>query len=193
MGLVINALKSVSKTLSKLSRPYFSLEENELKFKIDSENFYKFPITNIDTKTRHDPYVFEAYTLKADNLHIEYIHTENDVSWNGQALSFFKDLLKESLKIKSLDLLEKKEFSHYEFLVYKIDYYFIVNIIYIYELNKEVFIIDTKGELYENLLKFFDKTYEYRFEKKAIDFKNLNVSLAKNNAMKNYFNLQSSD
>jgi hypothetical protein len=31
MGLVIDTLKSFSKTLSKLSRPYFSLEENELK------------------------------------------------------------------------------------------------------------------------------------------------------------------
>ena len=97
MGMVINALKSIFKTISKLSRPYFSLEENELKFKIDSDNFYKFPITNIETKTRYDSYVLEAYTLKADNLHIEYIHTADDISWNGQALSFFKDLLKESL------------------------------------------------------------------------------------------------
>jgi hypothetical protein len=193
MGLVIDTLKSFSKTLSKLSRPYFSLEENELKFKIDSENFYKFPITNIETKTRHDSYVLEAYTLKADNLHVEYIHTQNDVSWNGQALSFFKDLLKENLKIKSLDLLEKREFSHYEFLVYKIDYQYIVNVIYIYEINKEVFIIDTKGELYENLLNFFDKTYLYKFEKNPIDYKNLNISLVKNNAMKSYFNFQSGD
>ena len=189
MGMVINALKSIFKTISKLSRPYFSLEENELKFKIDSDNFYKFPITNIETKTRYDSYVLEAYTLKADNLHIEYIHTADDVSWNGQALSFFKDLLKESIKAKNMELLEQKEFGHYEFLVYKIDDYFILNLIYIYEINKEVFILDTKGELYENLLKNFDKTYVYYFEKKPIDFVNLNLSLVKNNAMKSYFNL----
>lgn len=193
MGFVIDALKSFSKTLSKLSRPYFSIEENELKFKIDSENFYKFPITNIETKTRHDSYVLEAYTLSADNLYIEYIHTPSDISWNGQALSFYKDLFKDSLKIKSLDLIEKREFSHYEFLVYKIDYKFIVNVIYIYEINKDIFIIDIKGELYENLLKIFDKTYEYRFEKNPIDYKNLNFSLVKNNAMKSYFNFQSGD
>ena len=136
MGMVINALKSIFKTISKLSRPYFSLEENELKFKIDSDNFYKFPITNIETKTRYDSYVLEAYTLKADNLHIEYIHTADDISWNGQALSFFKDLLKESLKARKMKILEQKEFGHYEFLVYKIDDYFILNLIYIYEVNK---------------------------------------------------------
>ena len=193
MGMIIDAFDSFFKTIKKLSRPYFSLEENELKFKIDSDTFYIFPITNIETKTRFDSYVLDAYTLKADNLHVEYIHTADDISWNGQALSFFKDLLKESIKAKSMELLEQKEFGHYEFLVYKIDNNFTLNIIYIYEVNKEVFIVDTKGELYENLLKNFDKTYEYNFERKEINSIDLNFSLVKNNTMKSYFALQSGD
>lgn len=191
MGIIVDFFKSLFKTIKKLSRPYFSLEENELKFKIDSDNFYKFPVLNMETKTRYDSYVLEAYTLKANNLHVEYIHTDNDVSWNGQAFSFFKDLLKENIKAKSMDLLEKKEFRHYEFLVYKINGQYVLNLIYIYEINKEVFIVDTKGELYENLLKNFDKTYVYKFEKNQIDFMDLNLSLVKNNAMKSYFNLHS--
>ncbi len=191
MGIIVDSFKSLFKTIKKLSRPYFSLEENELKFKIDSDTFYKFPVLNMETKTRYDSYVLEAYTLKANNLHVEYIHTDNDVSWNGQAFSFFKDLLKENIKAKSMDLLEKKEFRHYEFLVYKINGQYILNLIYIYEINKEVFIVDTKGELYENLLKNFDKTYVYKFEKNQIDFMDLNLSLVKNNAMKSYFNLHS--
>ena len=193
MGMIIDAFNSFFKTIQKLSRPCFILEENELKFKIDLDTFYKFPILNMETKTRYDSYILEAYTLKADNLHIEYIHTADDISWNGQALSFFKDLLKESIKAKNMELLEQKEFGHYEFLVYKIDDYFILNIIYIYEVNKEVFIVDTKGELYENLLKNFDKTYEYKFEKRPMDFRKLNFSLVKNNAMKSYFALHSGD
>ncbi|QKF67662.1 hypothetical protein AVENP_2134 [Arcobacter venerupis] len=193
MGLFLDTFTSVFKSIKKLSRPYFSLEENDLKFKIDTDTFYKFPIQNVETKTRYDSYVLEAYTLKADNLHIEYIHTEDDISWNGQALSFFKDLLKDNIKAKSMELLEQIEFSHYEFLVYKINDYFILNIIYIYEIDKEIFIIDTKGELYENLLKNFHKTYEYKFERKPIDFESLNLSLVKNNAMKSYFTLQSGD
>ena len=193
MGIIVDSFKSLFKTIKKLSRPYFSLEENELKFKIDSDTFYIFPITNIETKTRFDSYVLDAYTLKADNLHLEYIHTADDISWNGQALSFFKDLLKETIKAKSMELLEQKEFGHYEFLVYKINNNFILNIIYIYEVNKEVFIVDTKGELYENLLKNFDKTYEYNFERKEINSIDLNFSLVKNNTMKSYFALQSGD
>ncbi len=193
MGVIVDIFDSFFKTIKKLSRPYFSLEENELKFKIDSDNFYKFPVLNIETKTRYDSYVLDAYTLKADNIHVEYIHTDDDVSWNGQALSFFKDLLKESLKAKKIEILEEKEFGHYEFLVFKIDDYFILNLIYIYEINKEVFIVDTKGELYENLLKNFDKTYAYNFEKNSINFENLNFSLVKNNAMKSYFTFHSAD
>lgn len=190
MGMLIDTFKSFFKTISKLSRPYFSLEENHLKFKIDIDTFYSFPISNIEMKTRYDSYILEAYTLKADNIYIEYIHTQNDVSWNAQALSSFKDLLKDKIKAKSMDLLEKKEFGHYEFFVYKIDYNFVLNLIYIYEINKEIFILDTDGQLYEDLLKNFDKTYVYKFDKKPIVFTDLNLSLVRSNAIKNYFSLQ---
>ena len=187
MGLIVDGFKSVFKSLKKLSRPYFTLEENELKFKIDSDNFYSFPITNIEIKTRHDPYVLEAYTLTLKDLHIEYIHTDTDVFWNAQALSLFKDLLKNNLKFRTMELLETKEFSHYEFLVYKINNDYLLNIIYIYEIDKEVFIVDLKGELFENLLKNFDKNYVYNFEKNRNTSLDLNVSLVKNNALNSYF------
>ncbi|CAM3890758.1 hypothetical protein [Arcobacter cloacae] len=191
MGMVKDALKSVFKTITILSRPYFSLEENELKFKIDSDNFYKYPISNVETKTRHDSYVLEAYTLKTKDLFIEYIHIDSDVSWNSQALGSFISLLKENLKIRNMDLLEKKEFNHYEFLTYKIDGNYILNIIYIYEINKDVFIIDKQSELYENLLKNFQKDYKYTLEKNSNLNLDINVSLVKNNAMRSYFGISS--
>ncbi len=50
MGIIVDSFKSLFKTIKKLSRPYFNLEENELKFKIDSDNFYKFPVLNMETK-----------------------------------------------------------------------------------------------------------------------------------------------
>ncbi|NCB13147.1 MAG: hypothetical protein EOM78_16110 [Erysipelotrichia bacterium] len=191
MGIIIDTLKSVFKTITKLSRPYFSLEENELKFKIDSDNFYKYPISNVETKTRHDSYVLEAYTLKTKDLFMEYIHIDSDVSWNSQALGSFISLLKENLKIRNMDLLEKKEFNHYEFLTYKIDDNYILNIIYIYEINKDIFIIDKQSELYENLLKNFQKDYKYTLEKNSNLNLDINVSLVKNNAMRSYFGIRS--
>lgn len=187
MGMIIDALKSVFKSLKKLSRPYFSLEENELKFKIDSDNFYLFPISNIEIKTRYDSYVLDAYTMTSNQVYVEYIHTDMDVSWNGQALSFFTSLLKYDLKIKAMTLLEKKEFNHYEFLTYKIDDKYILNLIYIYEMSKEVFIIDLRSELYENLLRNFEKDYKYKFDKNEELSLDLNTSIVKNNAIYGYF------
>lgn len=191
MGVVIDFFKSIFKTLKKLSRPYFSLEETELKFKIDSDHFYNFPISNIDIKTRHDPYVLDAYTLQLKDIYVEYIHLDNDVSWNGEAFTLFTNLLKNTLKFRTMDLLEEKEFSAYKFVVYRINNEYNLNLIYIYEVNKEVFIIDQKAELYEGLLKNFDKNYVYNFEKNKNFSLNFNLSLVKNNGMNDYFSYDS--
>ena len=187
MGIIVDAFKSLFKTITKLSRPYFTLEENQLKFKIESDNFYYFPISNIETKTRHDPYVLEAFTLTAKQLYLEYIHTDMDVSWNGQAFSFFISLLKRDIRAKSMDLLEKKEFNHYDLMVYKIDNSYILNLIYIYELDKEIFIVDLKGNLYEGLLKNFEKDYKYEVERNKKLNLTLNTSVVRNNAIQGYF------
>ena len=192
VGAIFEGLKMIFKTITKLSRPYVSLEENDLKFKIDSDNTFKYTLSNIDTKTRHDPYIIDAYTLSANEIYLEYIHTDIDVSWNGQALSFFISLLKDNIKAKKFDLLEKEEFSHYEFLTYKVDNSYFLNVIYIYEVSKEVFIVDKKAELYEKLLKNFKKDYVYRFEKNSNNIPKIeNLSLVKNNAMNSYFAISS--
>lgn len=192
VGAIFEGLKIIFKTITKLSRPYVSLEENDLKFKIDSDNTFKYTLSNIDTKTRHDPYIIDAYTLSANEIYLEYIHTDIDVSWNGQALSFFISLLKDNIKAKNFDLVEKEEFSHYEFLTYKVDNSYFLNVIYIYEVSKEVFIVDKKAELYEKLLKNFKKDYVYRFEKNSNNIPKIeNLSLVKNNAMNSYFAISS--
>lgn len=192
VGAIFEGLKMIFKTITKLSRPYVSLEENDLKFKIDSDNTFKYTLSNIDTKTRHDPYIIDAYTLSANEIYLEYIHTDIDVSWNGQALSFFISLLKDNIKAKNFDLVEKEEFSHYEFLTYKVDNSYFLNIIYIYEVSKEVFIVDKKAGLYEKLLKNFKKDYVYRFEKDSNNIPKIeNLSLVKNNAMNSYFAISS--
>ncbi|MFW2568339.1 hypothetical protein [Aliarcobacter butzleri] len=192
VGAIFEGLKMIFKTITKLSRPYVSLEENDLKFKIDSDNTFKYTLSNIDTKTRHDPYIIDAYTLSANEIYLEYIHTDIDVSWNGQALSFFISLLKDNIKAKNFDLVEKEEFSHYEFLTYKVDNSYFLNVIYIYEVSKDVFIVDKKAELYEKLLKNFKKDYVYRFEKDSNNIPKIeNLSLVKNNAMNSYFAISS--
>ena len=86
---IFDLFKFIFKKVTKLSIPYFSVEENDLKFKISTDSYYKYTLYNIVIKVRHDPYVYEAYTLKANNIFIEYIHTLNDVMWNSQPFSYF--------------------------------------------------------------------------------------------------------
>lgn len=191
MGIIFDSLKTVVKKITKLSRPYFALEENQIKFKIDSEIFYNYPIENIEIKTRHDSYVIDAYTLNSDELYIEYIQTDHDVTWNGLALPYFINLLKTNLRIKDMQQLEKKEFNHYEFYTYKVDEEYILNIIHIYEVDKEIFIVDKKANLYEDLLKNFEKNYNYKYEKNMDISMYMNFSLVRNNAMNSYFSLSS--
>ena len=189
---IFDLFKFIFKKVTKLSIPYFSVEENDLKFKISTDSYYKYTLYNIVIKVRHDPYVYEAYTLKANNIFIEYIHTLNDVMWNSQPFSYFLNLLKDELKVDSFENLEKKQHNHYEFNIYRVNNEFNLYLIYIYEMNKEIFIIDKKGLLFEKLIQNFDKTILVEYQNKDILDLNLNFSLVKNNGLRNYFKLASS-
>ena len=130
--------------------------------------------------------------LKSDYIFLEYIYTYSDVIWNFQAFSSFLNLLKDELKVDSFENLEKKQYHHYEFNIYRVNNEFNLYLIYIYEMNKEIFIVDSKGELYENLLRNFEKSYSCNFEKNENNHFDLNISLVKKNALYNYFKLASS-
>ena len=189
---LFEGLKFAFKKVTKLSIPYFSLEENDIKLKISTDHFYKHTLYNIEMKTRHDSYVYEAYTIKSDNIFLEYIHTYEDVAWNTDAFSSFLSLLIGALQSSSFENIEKKSFTHYDFYIYRVNSSFNIFLISLYEMDKNLFIVDFKGDLYKNLMLNFDKSYKFSYENSA-DLKfDINISLVKNNAMNNYFKLASS-
>ena len=192
MGFITNSLKSIVKKFTKLSRPVFNFEENILKFKINSEQFYTYELEDFDIKTRHDPYTLQAYTLKSQNLFIEYIQTDIDVAWNALPSSLYIDLVKQKLNLKSMEVLEKYEFKNYEFITFKLDEHYILNFIYIYETNKDVFILDINSKLYVNLLKNFIKSYTYEHDKNCEDSVDFNFSITRENNLNNYFSYDGS-
>lgn len=187
MGFITRTLKTIVKSIVKLSRPIFSFEDNNLKFKVNPEHFYSFNLDNYETKTKHDSYAVEAYTIKSDNLFIEYIHTLSDVQWRGLPSSLYIEFLKDKLGFNKMDILEKKEYENFDFYTFKIDNHFILNFIYIYEQNKDTFILDIKSELYENLLRNFDKEYKYKFEQNKEDVLDIDISIVNENNFFNYF------
>ena len=187
MGFITRTLKTIVKSIVKLSRPVFNFEDNKLSFKVNPEHFYSFNLNNYETKTRHDSYTIEAYTIKSDNLFIEYVHIDSDVQWRGLPSSLYIEFLKDRLGFKKMDILEKKEYKNFDFYTFKIDEHFILNFIYIYEVNKDVFILDIKSELYENLLRNFDKNYKYKFEQNDENSLDIDISIVNENNFFNYF------
>lgn len=191
MSVVKSVLKSILKSLFNVSRPTFIFENNELRFKINSDKFYIHPLDNYETKTRHDSYIIDAYTILSDDIFVEYIHTDDDVTWNGLAHKLFLDLLRMKLKVKSYEIYEEVEFGNYTLMTIKFGDN-IINIVHIYEVNKEIFIIDKNGIFYDKLYKSFDETYVNTFEKTNNKNLNINISIVKENAFFDYFSLDPS-
>ncbi len=165
----------------------FTFENNQLKFLIGADSFYLYDLGQYDMKTRHDPYAIEAYTLKNSDIHLEFIKTDVSASWRGQPRSFYEGLLKEKLNLKSMELLERFEIDRYEFSTFKIDDSFIFHFIYVWENQKNTFIIDTQGKLYKELLLKLKNDYIYTFSGATKGNVNFDISLVKNNAFEYYF------
>lgn len=183
----MNFFKKVLKSIAKASLPIFNFDENELKFQIDSNEMLDCPLGNFDFKTRHDPYTIEAYTIKNQELFLEHIRLDSNCIWNTDAFGAYKSFFKDKLKLKSMQLAEEHQFENYTFATYKIDNQFFIHLIHIYEMHKDTFIVDCKGNLYTKLLTALKEsfTYEYAHEEKGeINFE---ISMTKENAFASYF------
>lgn len=183
--------KKIMKSILQASIPPFVFENNQLNFHLSNEDTISYDLGTYDLKTRHDPYSFEAYTLKNSDIHLEYIKLDINASWNGLSRSFYESLLKEKLKLKSMDVLKREEFGHFEFTTYKINDSFILHLIFIWEVQKDIFIIDTKGELFKDLLTHLKDDYVYEYDNEEKGSINFDISLVKNNAFHSYFNQSS--
>lgn len=180
--------QKIFSSLSKMSRPIFSFDEhsNQLSFKLSNDERFRYDLEPYEIKTRHDSYAIHAYTLKTESLYLEYINLDSFSSWNGLSRSLYEKLLKEKLKVK-LEILERVELDHYEFSTYKVDEQFVLHLIFIWETDKDILILDTKGELYKGLLKSLKNTYTYKFDDEEKGKVNFDISLVKENSIKQYF------
>jgi len=179
--------KNLLNTIAKAARPIYTFKDNNLLFKISSDEIHTYFLDKYDLKTRHDPYVFEAYTLSSKDIFLEYIKVDSDTSWNGSAINFYESFFKDELKIKTLKTLEDEEVDTYVFKVFEVNEQFILFFIYIYEVNKDIFIIDSKGDLYKNLISKKIKDYAFKYEESLKGEINFDISLVKKNSVEEFF------
>lgn len=181
--------QKIISAIANASMPIYKFENNQIAFKTESEEYIKYDLDVYDVKTRHDPFVVEAYTINNDEIFLEYVKTDTNIIWNGQALSLYEDFFKQKLQIKEFETLESKDISNYTFKVKKVDDSFILHIIYIWAANTDVFILDMKGDLYKKLLSEFEKGYSYKYDNEEKAHVNFNISLVKENCMQGFFNV----
>ncbi len=188
----MNFFKKILNSINQMSSPIFSFDADlsVLSFILPNDEKFDFTLENYDVKTRHDPYVYEAYTFNNQDIFFEYIHLDPVCSWNGLSRGYFIDLLK-SLINDELELEERFEFKHYEFSTYNSHSHGYIHIIYIWDVTKEVFLIDKKGILYKNFLGLLKSDYEYKYNDKKIYDLDIEISLVKRNSLNNYFNASS--
>lgn len=185
--------QKIANFIAKASIPTFKFENNQLSFKLKNEEFYNYDINNYEIKTRHDSYVLEAYTLFTQDIFLEYIRLDSSAAWRGQALSLYEGFFKIKLQIKDLSVIEKKEIGNYTFKIYKVDENFILHMIYVSTAISDIMIVDTKGELYKNLLFRLDGKYIYKYENEEKGSVNFNISMVKENAIRRFFYVEESD
>ena len=185
MGFFSNLIN----TVVKASQPTFSFKDNYLIFKISKNNFYTYNLNKYELKRRQDSCVSNAYTIKSDEVFVEYIKLSKNASWNGSSLIFFESLFKNELKIKKLKILEEYEVNNYVLKTYEINENFVCFYIYIFNSSQDVFIIDTNGNLYKNILKRIKSDYVYNYEDKLKGSINFDISLVKKNTLKDYFSI----
>ncbi len=175
--------------IARASIPIFKFENNYLFFKLKNDEFYKYELKKYDVKTRHDPFILEAYTLNTKDIFLEYIRVDQNTFWNGQAFSLYEDFFKEKLDISSFETIEKKEVENYTFETKRVNESFVLHMIYIYMVNIDIIIVDMKGELYKNLLFRLDRNYLYKFNEEEKGEVNFNISLVKENCTRSFFNV----
>lgn len=185
----MNFLKKIFSTIAKASKPKFVVDSNNLNFLLDSNEYFSYEIDNYNSRTRHSPYVSEAYTLSNNEIFIEAVKLQIDASWNGHARSVYEGFFKEELKINKMEILKRDEFGSYEFTTYKINDSFIIHLIYIWSAKKNIFIFDAKGKLFTALLKELNKDYEYKYDSLEKGEINFDISIVKVNSFKSYFGM----
>lgn len=173
VALVFTACTSTSLDKVSLSSTKISLENKNI-------------IHTFNDCTDFSYYVNEQ-NKKYGKLFIEYIDLNSSCKWNGFQRGFFEELFKATLKIKSMKIVEQLDFENFEFTIYLINEKEYLNLIYNYEVFKDVFILDYSGKLSQEYIQKFNNSYKSKYLNKSRFSKEYNKSLVKMAIFNGYF------
>ncbi len=148
----------------------------------------------MDVENLYDPSVQNGHKIVGVNenlgtLYIEAIRLRHDQQWNCSAGSAFDSFIKEQFKNSELQYIDSFEDDFAKFTKYKLDYENEFGMIW-FSLNQyEVFIIDSKGKLFNDLLEIYDvKNKDFPIKDMTSELPlNISGSLTATNIKEDYF------
>jgi len=158
-------LNSIFNKIKSATRERFILnkETNSIQILLDSshEQYFTLTFDSINIRTPHDPNIFRSTVIDANNadlgeLYIEVIELDQQHDWNGSAGSCFDTFIKQEFSSSKFEFIKSFDDDFTKFTKYLVDDKYEVGLIW-FSLNKQdVFIFDTKGKLFNDLLKIYD-------------------------------------
>lgn len=179
--------RKILKFIVNASIPIYKFQDNAIFFKTELDDYFKYELGKYDIKTRHDPFVVEAYTIRNKDIFLEYIKADENATWRDDPLDMFQTFIQKKMFIKDFKVVEDIKISNYTFRTYLADNSFAIHLIHINSGLYDVMIVGTKGNLYRGLLSELDSSYKYKFydeQKVDIDF---NISMVKDNWKERFF------
>ncbi len=155
---IFNKIKSATRERFILNK-----ETNSIQILLDSshEQYFTLTFDTMNIKTPHDPNIFRSTVIDANNadlgeLYIEVIQLDQQHDWNASAGSCFDIFIKQEFSSSKFEFIKSFDDDFAKFTKYLVDDKYEVGLIW-FSLNKQdVFIFDTKGKLFNDLLKIYD-------------------------------------
>jgi len=162
---IISSLKQASRKRVELNK-----QTNTLQLLLDtsSEEYFTLSFKSMKIQELYDPSILDAYSLECTSdtlgsLYIEVIRLKRDHQWRANPSSAFDQLIKHTFRSSELRFVDSFEDGFSKLSRYKVDHTHDIATIW-FSLNQyEVFILDTKGQLFNDLLNIYDTKNETLF------------------------------
>lgn len=189
-GKILNSIKHASREKFILNK-----NNNSTQILLDSnhEQYFTLTFENMNVTRPTDSNVTNAYRIDANSkklgdIYLESIEIDNIKSWNMSAGSAFDRFLKKELHSYKLEYISSFENNTCNLKRYTIDNNFDIGIIWFTLNSIELFIVDQKGTLFNDLLDMYNaKDEKLLIKEKEHEKIIIKKSLTEDNFMENYF------
>jgi hypothetical protein len=194
MGFFSNVLN----TIKKSSRSRFDLNKdtNTLQLLLDTadENYFTLEFDTMKIEQLFDPSTQEAKKIIATHkslgtIYIESIRLQHNKQWNCSAGSAFDIFIKEQFQKEKINYIDSYSGNFFKLTKYELNYENEFAAIWFCLNQFEVFIIDPKGQLSNDLFAIYDlKNKNLLIKDITTEISlDINTSLTQTNLRENYF------